>query len=224
MSATGLTGLLTGIVLSFLYRRDRIKRQASGRRLLYSRVFPSIPQTALLLLMGAGFAQYMNLLINILAEYLPQSSYYGEMAAVISGKSLFSMIFWMGILAPFGEEMVFRLMLFLRLRDQMKLLPSALLSGVAFGVYHGNLIQGIYAGILGFLFALLMEWSGSLTSSFFLHAGANIWMLILEEYTYRLLLPPGDRLYLLLSSFMILSIFLGPWYFHRIYTQGDSHC
>ena len=40
-----------------------------------------------------------------------------------------------------------------------------------------NLLQGVYATIMGLLFALILEWRGNLFASVFLHMGANIWSL-----------------------------------------------
>lgn len=214
---TGLTGLLTGGILCFSYRRDQLRRKSSNLPVRCPRFFLSFRKILLLLIMGAGFGQYMNILMGMIAEYLPSGDYFEEMAAITNGKSLAFMIFWTGIIAPFAEEMVFRVCIFLRLRDHLKLLPSAILSAAFFGIYHGNFVQGIYAGVLGFLFALIMEWSGCLSSSFFLHAGANIWMLVLDEYMYRFLLPPGDRFYVLFSFIMILCMIIGLRMFRRDY-------
>ena len=70
------------------------------------------------------------------------------------------MIFWMGIIAPAAEEMIFRWLIYLRLRDWLKMPVAAVISGLIFGIYHGNIVQGIYASILGTAFAwiLEMEW------------------------------------------------------------------
>ncbi len=52
------------------------------------------------------------------------------------------------------------------------------ISGMIFGIYHGNLVQAVYAGILGMVFADFLEISGCLWSSVLLHMGANIWSLV----------------------------------------------
>lgn len=51
------------------------------------------------------------------------------------------MIFWMGIIAPAAEEMIFRWLIYLRLRDWLKMPVAAVISGLIFGIYHGNIVQ-----------------------------------------------------------------------------------
>ena len=87
----------------------------------------------------------------------------------------------MGIIAPVAEEMVFRWLIYLRLRDHMKMAAAAVISGVFFGIYHMNLVQAVYAGILGIVFAYFLELTGNLWSSVLLHMGANIWSLVMPE-------------------------------------------
>lgn len=57
------------------------------------------------------------------------------------------------VLAPLLEEGVFRLALYGWLRRFMAFLPAALISSLAFGMYHGNWIQGAYAFCLGMVLA-----------------------------------------------------------------------
>ncbi|URW85751.1 hypothetical protein M5E86_19335 [Blautia wexlerae] len=40
-----------------------------------------------------------------------------------------------------------------------------MISGLIFGIYHGNIVQGIYASILGTAFAWILEMSGNTYSS-----------------------------------------------------------
>lgn len=48
-------------------------------------------------------------------------------------------------------------------------------------------MQGVYASILGCLFAYFLEQTGSLWTSVLLHMGANIWSLVLPELAAWLL-------------------------------------
>jgi len=95
------------------------------------------------------------------------------------------------LLTPFLEEMLYRGVVYGRLcdmlildneektergkkRERMSRLTAALLSALLFGILHMNLVQFVYAGLLGLLLAWLMEKSGHLYGAFLAHMGANL--------------------------------------------------
>ena len=96
---TGLTGILAMIPALYFYRRDKVRRIASGLIPAQKKVPLSISETVLLLLAGAGFAQYGNFLMAILQSFINSSTYQESMTRITEGKSLLMMIFWMGIIA-----------------------------------------------------------------------------------------------------------------------------
>ena len=206
---TGLTGVLVMFPAVYFYRKDRIGRLIGGLTSVEEQRL-SIPEMLLLLAAGAGFAQYANVLVAILQNWI--SSSYGEtMTKITSGKSLFMMIFWMGIIAPVAEEMIFRWLIYLRLRDYMRMGAAAVISGLIFGIYHGNLVQAVYASLLGIVFAYILDISGCLWSSVLLHMGANIWSLISPDlYTWIIARNPAAImiLFLILLMVMILGCFI----------------
>ena len=109
---TGLTGVLVMFPAVYFYRKDRIGRLIGGLTSIEEQRL-SVPEMLLLLGAGAGFAQYANVLVAILQNWI--SSSYGEtMTKITSGKSLFMMVFWMGIVAPVAEEMIFRWLVYLQ--------------------------------------------------------------------------------------------------------------
>ena len=57
-----------------------------------------------------------------------------------------------------------------------------MISGLIFGIYHGNLLQAIYASMLGMVFAYILEMSGIIWSCVLLHMGANVWSLIISQF------------------------------------------
>lgn len=76
-----------------------------------------------------------------------------------------------------------------------------------FGVYHMNLTQAVYAGILGFVFAYFLEITGSLWASVLLHMGANIWSLILPELLLRM--PEEQMITAAMGIYLVLLCVLG---------------
>jgi hypothetical protein len=153
-------------------------------------------------------------LVAILQNWI--SSSYGEtMTKITSGKSLFMMVFWMGIVAPVAEEMIFRWLVYLRLRDHFSVLVSAVISAAFFGIYHGNVLQAVYAFILGALFAWFLEMGGNKWTSVLMHIGANTWILIFSEYAQTLVEKTGAGSLLMIYGIFAVVMIGGYQYFVR---------
>lgn len=185
--ATGLSGICTVFPALFLYRKDKIRRMAGGLLPGTGKNKISVRDGAFLLILGAGCAHFFNLVVGILQIVLQSTQYQESMELMTSGKGIWMLIFWMGIVAPVSEEITFRWLIYLRLRDYLNVRRAAVISGVIFGLYHGNLLQAVYATILGIIFAYVLEATGNLFSSVLLHIGANVWSLVITEISGRLL-------------------------------------
>ncbi len=246
---TGLTGILASVPCIWLYRGDYRRRSLtgilgrlgkeltpasisdgriqdfgaeSGKNVSCSSLIGGhlhIPEMIMFLVIGAFLGQYGNILIGLFQQYLNPEVYQETQSLISDGKSIWSLIFWMGIIAPLAEEIIFRWLVFLRMRDNMRVVTAALLSGLCFGIYHMNLLQGVYATILGALFALLLEWSGKLFTSVLLHMGANIWSLIVSDVMLYMLDHTGTMSVMVLNVFLVLAGTYGIWYCYRKYQK-----
>ncbi len=198
--------MITIVPAVYLYRKDRDRR-------VFGRLVSNPPgeklnlgECGLLLLLGAGLAFYVNLFVGILQIFVQDNTYQNMMESITTGYSLWEMILWMGIVAPLAEETIFRWLMYLRLRDYMKIPAAAILSGVIFGVFHGNFVQIIYAGILGAVMAYILEMSGNLWSSALLHIGANVFSLLLTEAAPKLLALEGTP-YAAMANTAVLTLY-----------------
>lgn len=79
-----------------------------------------------------------------------------------------------GFVSPLAEEIVFRGLLYRRMRKYCPVRPAVILSGVFFGVYHGNPVQGVYGSCMGILMAYLYERTGRFLIPVLFHALANL--------------------------------------------------
>lgn len=225
---TGITGILTIIPAWYLYKKDRDRR-------VFGRLVPNPPEDklnpgecGLLLLLGAGLAFYVNLFVGILQIFVQDNTYQNMMESITTGYSLWEMILWMGIVAPMAEETIFRWLMYLRLRDYMKIPAAAIISGVIFGIFHGNFVQIIYAGILGTVMAYILEMSGNRWSSVLLHIGANVFSLILTDVAPKLLALEGtpyaamaNTAILILYGILLAAMLFGIFYFAKKGKSGD---
>lgn len=211
---TGITALLTIVPSVYFYRRDRICRIEGGLVPSAGGSSLALKECILLLITGAGLAQYGNIIAGLAQIFLKSTIYQENMEKMTDGKSFLMLVFWMGILAPIAEELIFRWLIYLRLRDYFKVAAAAVISALIFGIYHGNAVQAIYASLLGAAFAYILEVSGNLWSSVLLHIGANIWSLTLSEYGTRLLAQKfGVQILLFIYIILLTGMVSGVIYF-----------
>ena len=84
----------------------------------------------------------------------------------------------MAIIPPLVEEFVFRGLFYHSYRKN-GILGAAVLSGLVFGAFHLNINQFCYAFIMGIVFALMVEATGSMWSSIIAHFAVNTYSIIM---------------------------------------------
>ena len=96
-----------------------------------------------------------------------------QMADQILALPLWQMVFSIGIFGPFVEEFVFRGVILQSYQRTGRIIGSIILSSILFGMMHLNINQFAYGAAMGVMFALLVEATGSVLSSFLAHALFN---------------------------------------------------
>lgn len=122
----------------------------------------------------------LNIAFNNIISLTPLkewSASYGDVEASIYSATLFWQVLSAGIIAPILEEVVFRGILFGNYRASLGAWPSIIISAVIFGLMHYNLVQFVYAFLLGVFFAYLMEKTGELWTCILAHITANLFSL-----------------------------------------------
>ncbi|MDD3251511.1 MAG: type II CAAX endopeptidase family protein [Lachnospiraceae bacterium] len=115
------------------------------------------------------------LLFNYVVLLLPfVTRRYEEAQALLFQPSLPLQILCTGLVIPLTEELIFRGLAYRCLRREFPFAGAAVISAIYFGLFHGNLLQGTYAFILGLLLAWLYEKVGRLSAVWAFHAAANV--------------------------------------------------
>lgn len=176
---TAAGAVLAAVPLGAMYRRDCLTARAAGaaasygfgdRRRLPARIF------ALSALAGVGACLSANSLLTL---FHLQSVGFDRVQEVLYRPPLPVQVLCTGFLIPVTEELVFRGLAFGRLRRVFPFWGAGLVSAVYFGLFHGNLVQGIYAGALGYLLAWVLEQTGRLRAAWGFHAAANLTAVLL---------------------------------------------
>lgn len=121
-------------------------------------------------LAGIGACLCLNVLLQVL---IPPSDGWNSTREALYGTSLPVRLLVTVLLAPLAEELLFRGLVRAELRCHLEARPAAFLVALLFGLYHGNISQGIYAFLLALCLELVCAWSGLLLPAICLHAGAN---------------------------------------------------
>lgn len=123
--------------------------------------------------MGIVTALFLNSLFTLL-HVTESSQTFDSVAAVQFSVPFFLGIVLYGVVAPLSEEVLFRGIVFRRMK-RLYSVPIALIgSAIFFGAFHGNLVQAIYGTIMGLFLACLYEISGDFLMPLCFHSGANL--------------------------------------------------
>lgn len=85
------------------------------------------------------------------------------------------------LMIPIAEELLFRGVVYKRMRLLSGVKPAILFSALLFGILHVNLVQFLYATILGLLLAFLLEKTRRLSVAVIGHIAANTIAVIRAE-------------------------------------------
>ena len=163
-------------VFAWMYRRERIReeclRPKQERKIRWKRKWGF--QGMLLAILGAVcISRGVNLFLGL--TFLPRLFRgYETVQAELYGGSLLSRIAASVISAPVLEELLMRGIIYTRIRDVFSGPRAAMLgSALIFGLFHGNVVQGLYAFCLGLFLAQIYESLDSVLPAIIAHGAAN---------------------------------------------------
>ena len=164
---------------AYLIKKDKKRSYQDGTYVTYDKV-PAI-FFAFPLLLGVFAAATGNNLLSISGLYEKFGAVYDELSNYIFTGGIVLEIIVAGILSPIAEEVVFRGLLYKRMRENMSVAPAIIISSLVFGMIHGNIIQAVYAGLLGALMAYSYERFKTILAPILFHIGANVFSVIGTE-------------------------------------------
>lgn len=177
---TMLQTIATAVALPVLYgfyRKDQMmftvfhQRTANERTELSKKTQVLYGVSAFLCGALAGLA--LNNIIGATGLMELSKGYQNVTAQFFAGGMLFEII-GLGILVPVVEELLYRGIVYARLSDWIGIPKAAVVSALIFGGLHMNLVQFVYAFLLGLLLVYLLERCHNLYGAVLAHVGANL--------------------------------------------------
>lgn len=105
------------------------------------------------------------------------------------------------IIAPIVEELIFRWSVLDKASRVLPFMAANLLQAIAFGLFHGNMVQGFFASLLGLLLGVVYHKYQNIIAPIILH-------MIFNGSTYLIRLLPAD-LYAVILMIIVGGVFTG---------------
>lgn len=144
-------------------------------------------RTPFLLLAGVAIQIMVDGILSLVSPLFPDTfaAYYELVSKAVGVNRAVPMIIATFIIAPIGEELFFRGVIMGYAKRYMPGASAILFQGVLFGLYHGNIVQGIYACILGCLLGFAAYKADTLLASMILHFSINLSVLFIPSVWFE---------------------------------------
>lgn len=141
------------------------------------------------IVLGAIAACILNFLIGWIATIIHNRGILGSQKYETVETIQYSVPLWMGIIlygliSPMVEEMVFRGVLYGRIKRFYGVARAVIFSSLLFGLFHANLPQFVYGSIMGGLIAVCYEYMGCFAAPVLVHMSANIFVYLLTSVKF----------------------------------------
>lgn len=205
--------VLAAAILGFWYWKRFVHKKMS-RRTISQIIHPQMILGLLLLMIGM---QYISTyIVNLMAVINPGwlKTYESLMESIGFGEPSLILVLYSVIIAPISEELIFR---GVTMRYALRIMPfwlANIFQAFLFGVFHGNMVQGAYAFVVGLFCGYVCHRGGSIYLSILFHFLFNLWGTFMSVNV----LYSGDSILLHILIFIISAgIALLGFY---IYNQG----
>ena len=164
--------LLLFLWLFFVIRKKKVLQETFAVS-FQPRFIPAI------LLLSVGFAFFFNTALNLLPEAWLAD--YAESSSFVGKGPLFLSLLGGAICAPIAEEVIFRGLIYSRLKKAFPTAVAIALSSLLFGLVHGQVLWTAYTFILGSCLCLVAEKTGSILPTILIHILFNAFGIGLEH-------------------------------------------
>ena len=158
-----------GFPLTYILTKKIPARDIPNRKFGFFKFLPYIFMTFAIMLPGSIIGSLIHSMLTVPFG----GSGANAVTEILFNSSPIPRIITVGILAPIFEELIFRKLLVDRLSRYSSFM-AIIVSGLFFGLYHGNFAQFFFATGIGFLFAFLYTKTGKIHLTIILHMIVNL--------------------------------------------------
>lgn len=150
---------------------ERLKAKISNH--IKRRPAEMLKLIALIIVMGFATQVVASVVLTLILDTMPEVASEYKQATSVMLELTPGIMFLVCVLAPTFEELFFRGLILGVLRKFIPFFIANITQALAFGIYHGNIIQGIYAFLLGMFIGVILLLTGSICYTILLHMSIN---------------------------------------------------
>lgn len=167
----------------------------------------------LLVLLGIGMQLFWSMLLTMAEQWQPGwFEAYNELMGSLEILGSLPALAYVAIVGPVSEELIFRGAILGNARKYMPFFWANILQAFLFGIYHMNLVQGIYAFCIGLVFGYIRVACKSVFASVALHISFNVFSIILAyQAGEELELSFGTEIAILFGGMVLAILALLPF-------------
>lgn len=166
-----LAALISIPIMVLFLRMDKKRRTAEGTWKEYDKVSPVLFALAIGLGLASSYVANNLMLISGLQQ---STEGYAELSESFFKGNLVSELLGLGVIIPIVEELVFRGLMYERLKEFMDMKFAVITAAVCFGLVHGNVVQAVFSIFLGFLLIYVYERYHSVLAPILFHVASNV--------------------------------------------------
>lgn len=155
-------------------------KKAKAANLVSTIAKPSVLHYGCIVVFGAAICIALNNLMNM-ANLAFYSDAYKETAETFYSAGFGVQILCLGFITPIAEEFLFRGIIYRRYRLISSMKLALTWSTLLFALAHGNMVQMIYAAVLGVFLGYVYEKFGTIIAPICMHIVVNLTSLIVTR-------------------------------------------
>lgn len=214
---SALSALLCIVWCGYWYRRLCLQQETvSWRQAFAGWRIPAI------IGMAVGGCLFFSISLALVEANFPAWFHsYNKRMSNFSAENQVVTVLYVLLIAPVSEELIFRGAILERLHSDFPFWAANCFQALLFGIYHMNVIQGLYAFALGLVLGLVRIVAGTVTASMLTHILFNATSNVLQWlFPGGKRIPVSDTFLIFLAG--IVSFGLGLWYTIYTYVKKGS--
>lgn len=169
---------------------------------------------AMIVLLGISVQFFSSCILTTVLNLMPSvaEEYMNNLSAILEITP--RMLLQVCLIAPIIEELFFRGLIFSLMSKLLPFIFANVVQAIVFGIYHGNVVQVVYAFILGMFIGYILFITGSIVYTIVLHMSINLTGMFIDR------IVPMDEALIVRMVIMIISFVIIYLLVKNIYKLG----